>query len=178
MKNFLLSILIIIFTTGCLTFNSRSARPVAAALKKQYPDIRLEEEFSITAGAWIMGMVSMLAFDESDIDLSRIKRAEVGIYNISNLDSLKNFNFPAGLMKNRDCPELETVVKIRGEDEFTNVMICIKHDRITSIFIVAIETRELVVVNAVGNYNAIIQAVLKSVDRKKRYQQASDEREI
>lgn len=178
MKNILISVMMLVLLSGCLSFDSRSARPVAAALKQKYPDIRLEKEFAITAGSWVMDMVDMLALDGTDMDLSEIKRAEVGVYNIRNLQSLKNFEFPANMIKNRECPNLETILKVREDDEYTNVVVCIKGNRINSIFIVAIETNELVVVNAVGNYNAIIETVLKSVNRKNKHQKAPDKTHI
>lgn len=174
MKNLMLSIILLSVFSGCISFSAKSAGPVTAALEKQYPEVKISREFAFTAGAWVIGLVDKFAFDDDEgFDISRIRRAEIGVYKIRNLPSLDGFEFPTRFIKSRDCPIKETIIKIREDDEYVLVLLCMEEDRLNSIYVVSIERRELVVVKAEGDYNSIIETVLKSTGEDKHFHRVS-----
>ena len=78
----LTTVLLVIFTTGCMSFSDRHFRPVKDSLAQQMPDIRLDKEMAFSASSGLINLIDILGGNEVDLDdLNRVRiavRANLG----------------------------------------------------------------------------------------------------
>ena len=165
MKKSIIYLFMAMWLGGCVSFDARSMHPVETALKQQYPDVRIYREFEITVGTSVFGLIDMMIDeDDMDFDLSKLDRAEIGVYEIRNLPSLDEFELPVETLRLKHCPVKEELVNIREEDEFVLIIGCLKGEELRNVFVVVIEPDELTLVSASGDYEEIMKLAMNTAD--------------
>lgn len=65
------------------------------------------------------------------------------------------------------CPQREVIVRIREEDEHIQIVVCIRDEKITGLAVFVLEPQEIVVINAHGDFEGLINSMVRSSVNKK-----------
>lgn len=150
---------------GCFSLNPRSLRNMEAELIDGNPGIEFESTMKFGIGALTMDMVDFVFVQDATVDISKISRAEVGVYEMKHAIAYADFTMPQ--VGGRDCPQREVIVRVHDDDEHTEVAVCIRDDKITGFAIFTLSEKELVVVNCRGDFEALVSSVVRdSLNRK------------
>jgi hypothetical protein len=156
--------------SGCFSFNPRSLRQMESALMESNPDLEFESTMKFGVGPLAMDLVDFAFVYDDDIDISKISRADIGVYEIKQAVAYEDFTMPPGI--GRDCPQREVIVRINDEDEHVEIAVCIRKEKITGFAMFVLDAKELVVINAKGDLEALVSSVVRDkVHRKPRHEE-------
>ncbi len=144
---------------GCFSFNPRSLRQMEAALLESNPDLEIESTTKFGVGALTIDFVDFAFVHDSHIDLSKISRADIGIYELRHALTADEFTMPQG--GDRNCPQREVILRINDDHEHVEFAVCIRKEKITGIAMFALDDRELVVMNARGDFEALVSSIVR-----------------
>lgn len=154
---------------GCMSFNPASLRAMEAALLESNPDLVIAESMKFGFGALTLDFVDFAFVHERGIDVSKISRADIGIYELNGTLAVDAFTLPQDFSADRSCPRREVIVRIREENEHTQIAVCIRDEKITGLAVFVLEPRGIVVINARGDFEALVGSLVRdSVKRKPR----------
>lgn len=152
---------------GCMSFNPQSMRAVDTALAESNPDIEIASSFKLGVGFLTMDFIDFAFVHDRRIDISKISKAEIGVYELASALSVEDFVVPAALVDDRRCPRQEVIVRVRDDDEYVQVVACIKGEKVTGLAIFVLEPKEIVVINARGDLEALISKLIQDNINKK-----------
>jgi hypothetical protein len=153
--------------TGCMSFNPRSVRSLEAALIESNPNLDIESSTKFGIGALTMDFVDFAFVHDRSVDLSKISRADIAIYELRTPLAFNDFTMPQEVTADRACPRREVIMRVREEDEYMQLVVCIRNDKVTGLAMFMLEPREIVVVNARGNFEAIVSSMVKANVKKR-----------
>lgn len=153
--------------TGCMSFNPRSLREMESALRASNPDMEFTSTTKFGVGALTMDLVDFMFVHDRHIDVSKISRADVGIYELKHPLNIENFTLPQ--RDDRSCPQREVILRVIEDDEHVEMAVCIRRDKIVGFAMFVLEPEEIVVINARGDIEALVTSMLRdNVSRKSR----------
>jgi hypothetical protein len=164
----LLLALPVFLLSGCMSFNPKSLRTMEAALLESNPDMVIESTMKIGVGALTMDLVDFIFVHDRSIDVSKISRADVGIYELNSTLDVSRFRMPQADPGDRNCPQREVIVRIMEEDEHVEVAVCIRNEKITGMAVFVLEPKEIIVVNARGDFEGLVNSIVKGSMKKRR----------
>lgn len=153
--------------TGCMSFNPRSLRQMESALRDSNPAIEFESTMKFGAGALTMDLVDFVFVHGSTIDVSKISRADIGIYEVKGSFDVATFRMPQA-KHDRDCPQRDVVLRVREEDEHVEMAVCSRDGKLTGFTIFVLEPREIVVVNTRGDIPALVSSAIRGQGSSRR----------
>lgn len=158
--------------TGCMSFNPRSLRQMESALRDSNPDMEFESTTKFGVGPLTMDLVDFIFVHDRNIDISKISRADVGIYELKRPLDFVDFKVPQGT--DRNCPLREVIIRVTEEDERMEMAVCIRDDKITGFAMFVLEEDELVVMNIRGDIQGLVSAAIRdNVNRESRRERAA-----
>lgn len=145
--------------TGCLY--SREIAGTKRAIERELPEVRLDREMVVSVGPFGMGFARLFAGiadeDEARTYLRDVRRVKVGVYTVSGLTSLDDFD-PAGLRRFRD--DWDVAVKIRDDDQFTWILYRPEVDTVRDLYVLVLDDEELVMARVKGNLDRLVANVM------------------
>ena len=148
--------------SSCMSFNPRSVREVEQALLESNPDLRFASSTTFGVGALTLDLVDFAFVHDDAIDISKISRMDLGVYELDGEIDIATLKTPEYLQQTRDCAQREVIVRVREADEQVLVTACINKERITRLEILVLEPREIVIFNARGNFEALVASLVRS----------------
>jgi hypothetical protein len=152
----------LMFLASCMSFNPRSIRSLEAALMESNPTLDIESSTKFGIGALTMDFVDFAFVHDRRVDLSKISRADIGIYELGRPLAFNEFTMPEEVTVDRSCPRHEIIMRVREEDEYMQLVACIRDDKVTGLAMFVLEPREIVVINARGDFAAIVNSLVKA----------------
>ncbi len=164
-------------TTGC-TWTPELAR-VKNDIERQIPDARFEKEFSISLGPVAMRFARLVSRFVPDAREARgylkdVSRVQVAVYNMSSMPPVKHVRMPDRL-KNMTNEGWELAVKVREDDGLVWVMYRVDKDTVRDLYVVLLDSEELVIVKARGNLERLVARALSETDGVPGIPRVSDE---
>ncbi|MEQ8409854.1 MAG: hypothetical protein RKH07_16415 [Gammaproteobacteria bacterium] len=162
----LTTVLLVIFTTGCMSFSDRHFRPVKDSLAQQMPDIRLDKEIAFSASSGLINLIDILGGNE--VDLDDLNRVRIAVYKVVPANQSKRFNdvvFEMALLATNSELTWERIVRVREETEqlwiFAGLHEAEQRLEVLSIF--TLERDELVLINVDGDLGSLLQHAMAPV---------------
>lgn len=162
-----------VFLTGCMSFNPKSLRQMETALQASNPDLRIESSMKFGFGPLTMDLVDFAFVHDGSIDVSKISRAEIGIYELGGTMVVNDFTMPQDFTADRSCQERQVIVRVMEDDEHMQVVACIRDEKVIGLAVFVLEPTEIVVINARGDFEGLINAMVRSSMNKKSSYSAS-----
>lgn len=156
-----------VLLTGCMSFNPRSLRGMESALRDSNPDIEFESTTRFGVGALTLDLVDFAFVHDSRIDISKISRADIGIYEVAGDFDLSAFQMPEGT-QDRSCPQRDVILRIREDDEHVEMAVCSRNGKLIGFTIFTLEPQEFVVINTRGDIPALVSAAIRGQGRSRR----------
>ena len=100
--------------SGCMSFNPRSLRQMESALRASNPDMEFKSAMKFGVGPLTMDLVDFVFVHDGSIDVSKISRADIGIYELERPLASLDFNVPRGT--DRSCPQREVILRVSAID--------------------------------------------------------------
>ena len=151
--------------SGCFSLNPRSLREMETALVESNPNIEIESTMRFGVGALTMDMVDFAFVHDSTIDVSKIKRADIGIYELKQALSYDDFTMPQ--LDDRSCPQREVIIRVHDDTEHVEIAVCFRNEKITGLAMFILDQKELVVINCRGDLEALVSAAVRdNMNRK------------
>src|SRR5690606_22856240 len=147
--------------TGCMSFNPRSMRQMEAALIESNPDLVIESSTKFGVGGLTLDLVDFAFVHDRSLDISRISRAEIGIYELDGTVFFDDFRMPQADANDRNCPRRDVIVQVREIDEHMRITACIRGGKVTGLSMFVLEPREIVVVNLRGELEAVVNSLIR-----------------
>lgn len=168
LKKIFLSIMLVILIlnmTGCFGVNSSFRRIRNHIFDNMSIDYKKEFEFSVgPAGLLLAGMVVRFAETEEPIDdiIGEISRVQVGVYNnIDNDSEFGNFESLIRLTNLMADADWECIVRSKSSREITAVFVKYDEDILNQLFVVAMDKREMVLVEVHGDLGKVIEIAIR-----------------
>lgn len=158
--------------SGCMSFNPRSLRQMESALRASNPGMEFESTLKFGVGPLTMDLVDFVFVHDRSIDVSKISRADIGIYELKRPLDFVDFKVPNGT--DRNCPQREVILRVMEDDERVEMAVCIRDEKITGFSMFVLEPTEVVVMNVRGDMQALVSSVVRdNVNRKSRRERAA-----
>lgn len=153
-------------TTGC-AWTPELTR-VKNDIERQIPDARFEKEFSISLGPVAMRFARLVCRFVPDAREARgylkdVSRVQVAVYNMSSMPPVKHVHIPDQL-KNMTNEGWEVAVKVREDDHLVWVLYRADKNTIRDLYVVVLDSEELVLVKASGNLERLVARALSETD--------------
>lgn len=145
---------------GCFSMNPDSMEHMETALRENNPNLEIESRTTVGVGALILDLIDFVYVEDEELDISKITRAEVGIFELSKAISFEEFKIPTDAFDTAGkCPQWDEVVRVRENDEQILILACVEEETISAISVFVLEPQEIIVVNARGNLDAFITSM-------------------
>jgi len=151
--------------TGCVFVSSDFRHTKNLILDELGPaDVNTEVQLQIGPGIISLGsfVVSFTdARDEALKYLRDIRNVQVGVYNLHNVDSKRPVKIPDKISKKLARKGYEPLVKVKERDDAVWVMTKMKGKRIESLYVIALDRSELVLVEVQGRLERLIEKAIR-----------------
>jgi hypothetical protein len=151
--------------TGCMSFNPRSLRQMENALHDSNPGMEFESTTKFGVGPMTMNLVDFIFVHDRDFDVSKISRADVGVYELKRPLNVDGFAVPKG--NDRTCPRSEVIIRVVEEDEHVEIAVCIRNEKIVGLAMFVLNPMEIVVINARGDIDALVGSMVRNNANRK-----------
>lgn len=145
---------------GCMSFNPRSLRQMESALRDSNPDLDFESTMKFGVGPLTMDLVDFVFVHDASIDVSKISRADIGIYEVKGDFDIALFRMPQG-RHDRNCPQRDVILRVREDDEQVEMAVCSRGGKLTGFTIFVLEREEIVVINTRGDIPALVSSAIR-----------------
>lgn len=154
--------------SGCLWVPEFSG--VVAEIQKQVPEARFKKSIQLNLGPASLGFAGAVLGLASDHDrdvleaksyLEEVRSVKLAIYETHNLRSAKKIKLPAYLEKMIDRNKWQAVVKVQEDKEFVMAVYKLHRRSITEMFVLALNTDELVLVQVEGRLDRLFKKVMQ-----------------
>lgn len=153
--------------SGCKT-EAPGLDAVRVAIDRQLPGTRLEPEVTFSLGRFSLGLVKGLSRLGDDEDgehasriLSHLRRIEIGVYELVPTGAeAANLGLPAALEQELRRQGAEVLVRVRDEGEQTLVFFEPEGEAIRTMYVVALDDTELVLLRLQGRLDHLLAEAL------------------
>jgi hypothetical protein len=152
----------VLFLTSCVSFHPASQTNMEATLQQSNPSLAFRSSMKFGLGALTLDFVDFALVHEQSMDLSKIGRAEIGIYELSSSVNPAEFKLPATVANEKRCPQRDVIMRMREDDELVQVVACIRNTKVVGLEIFALEPKELAVISIDGDFEAFLRSVVKA----------------
>jgi hypothetical protein len=157
--------------SGCRT--SDNFNYIEKSIQEQIYPAKLVEDISFSIGSLSMRVLNGFVDNdqEAGMYMKEIKKVQVGVYKIHNVDKRESFKIPDNVEKSMIKKGWDPFVRVRKRNG-ENVMLFYRQfsEKRASIFVIALERDELSIVEINGNLDNILEKAicehsLRVVDR-------------
>ncbi len=156
--------LISCFFPGCILVNTDFLNTKKLILEEIGP-VDVKTEFQLQIGP---GMISLGCFtvsftnkkDEVLKYLKDIKNVQIGVYNLYDVDRKRPIAIPGKIGRKLAQNGYEPMVKVKERDSAVWVMTKMKGKRIESLYVIALDRSELVLVEVQGRLERLIEKAI------------------
>ena len=150
---------LLLYCTGCKT--SAEFNHIENSIRNEISPANLDTDFKFSIGWLSKRIACSFMDDEADVYLKEIKKVQVGIYKISNSDRSDSFRIPDNVKQCMLNKGWEPFVYVRDKGG-ENVSIYFRQlsEEVASIYVIALEPRELVIVEFSGKLNKILEKTI------------------
>lgn len=157
---FIALLIALLLLNGCMSFNPRSLRQMESALRDSNPDLDFESTMKFGVGPLTMDLVDFVFVHDNRIDVSKISRADVGIYEVKGDFDFTRFRMPHS-RQDRHCEQRDVILRVREDDEQVEMAVCSRNGKLTGFTIFVLEREELVVINTRGDIPALVSSAIR-----------------
>lgn len=141
---------------------------VCRDLEKQVPGASFDREFAMTLGPVSLAFAKMVTAFIPDAREARgylrdVSRIEVAVYEVTAMPTIDGVRMPNHLQRLRD-EGWETAVKVRDDDNIVWLMYRIEKNAIREMYVVVLDSDELVLVKARGRLDRLAARALLEAD--------------
>ena len=151
--------------TGCVSLRTPELAEVRYEIEDAFPGTEFKKDTEISVGPVMMAMIRAGARFAPDSEewrpfISGARRVQVAVYHARSLpkETHRNLDMPARLSEMLNVEGWELVFKSREKDEVTWVLYRLKHNKVRNVYVVALDKRELTLVNVEGDITKVILA--------------------
>ncbi|MFQ5629473.1 MAG: DUF4252 domain-containing protein [bacterium] len=154
--------------SGCLWVPEFSS--IVAEIQKQVPEARFKKSIQLNLGPASLGFARAVLGLASDHDndvleaksyLEEVQSVKIAVYETYNLRSAKKIRMPAYLEKMIARNKWQTVVKVQEDREYVMAVYKMHRRSITEMFVLALNTDELVLVQVEGRLDKLFEKVME-----------------
>ena len=153
------------FLSGCILVNSDFLHTKRLILNEiGAVDVKTEFQLQIGSGLISLGGIAVSFTDSKDAIckyLRDIKNVQVGVYNLYNVDRKRPIAIPDKIGKKLSRKGYEPLVKVKERDGAVWVMTKMKGKRIESLYVIALDRSELVLVEIQGRLERLIEKAIR-----------------
>ena len=153
------------FLPGCILVNSDFLHTKELILDEIGPaDVKTEFQLQIGPGMISLGCIAVSftdAKDEVNKYLKDIRNVQVGVYNLYDVDRKQPIVIPNKIGKKLLRKGYEPLVKVKERDGAVWVMTKMKRKRIESLYVIALDRSELVLVEVQGRLERLIEKAIR-----------------
>src|SRR5690606_9309051 len=95
---------------GCVSFNPQSLRMVETSLLQSNPDLDISSSSTFGLGALTIDFIDFAFVHNRNIDVSKISRADIGVYELRAAVDIEKFVMPETIAGGRHCPRQEVIL--------------------------------------------------------------------
>jgi len=167
------SVLVVVMLAAVLTVGSGciwtpELTRVKNDIENQIPNAHFEKEFSLSLGPLALGFARLATrfvpdtYDARDY-LKDVRRVQVAVYNTTSMPPVGNVRVPERLSRMAELG-WEVAVKVREENELVLVMYRVEDESVRDLYVVVLNTTELVIVKASGHLERLVARALREGD--------------
>jgi hypothetical protein len=150
-------------SSGCLW--TPDLAMVRKDIERQIPGVNFEKEIELTLGPITMAFARLVTRMSSDANdaasyLQDVRRIELAVYNADHMPPTSTVTMPERLKKMTAGDDWELAVKIRDDNKLVWVMYRIDDDTIKELYVVMLDSDELVLVKAEGKLERLLARAL------------------
>lgn len=112
-------------------------------------------------GPLTIDLIDFALVHERGLDVSKISRAEVGIYELSSSLQLSEFKVPGHSLSNRRCDQNQIIIKVKEPESHVFISACIEADSVAGLSVLVVEPENIIVVNVRGDFDAMIESLVQ-----------------
>lgn len=162
--------LLVFLLPGCV-FISRDFRMTRNEILKEIGDVDIDTEVQLQIGPGLLSIGKMVAScteidDEAKEYLRDIHNVQVGVYKLRNVKKSR-ISIPKRIAKRLERKGYEPMVKVKERNEATWVMTKMKGNKLRSLYVIALDREELVLVEVEGRLGKIVEKAIQEHGIKK-----------
>jgi len=151
-------------TSGCLW--APDLAMVRKDIERQLPGASFEKEIELSLGPISLAfarLVTRIVPDAREASgyLRDVSRIEIAVYNAERVPPARDVKMPQKLKDMTSGEGWEMAVKVRDDDELVWVLYRIDDDSIKELYVVALDSDELVMVRAEGKLERLVARALE-----------------
>lgn len=157
-------ILILTLCSGCLW--APDLDRVRRDIQRQLPGSEFHKEIALSLGPVTLGLARLITkfvpeTEEARKYLGDVSRVKVAIYEVENVPDAAEVKIPKDLKKLLKKDGWELVVKTREDDSATWILCQLDDDKLKGIYVVVLDSDELVLVRAHGNLEQLFEKAMQ-----------------
>lgn len=154
--------------TGCLWTPEFSG--IVAEINKQVPEARFKKNIQLNLGPASLGfaraVLGLASGQDRDVReaksyLEEVSSIKLAIYETNNLHSAKKIKLPSYLERMIQRNNWQTVVKVQEDHEFVMAVYKQHRQSITEMFVLALSSDELILVQVEGRLDRLFEKVME-----------------
>ncbi|UCG53043.1 MAG: DUF4252 domain-containing protein [Candidatus Latescibacterota bacterium] len=135
-------------------------------IERQIPGAEFKKEIALSLGPVTMGLARLIVklapdTEEAASYLRDVSRVKVAVYEAENVPYDVDLRIPRDLEKLLEKDDWELVVKTRDKGEAVWILCRVEGDRLKSLYVVALDNDELVLVQAHGNLDRLFEKAMR-----------------
>lgn len=151
--------LVVLALGGCMSFNPRSLRQMESELRDSNPELEFEATMKFGVGPLTMDLIDFAFVHDEHIDLSKISRADIGIYEVKGGFEHADFRVPPGNARN--CPQRDVILRVTEEHERVEIAVCSRSGKLTGFTLFVLDRQEIVVINTRGDIKGLVSSAIR-----------------
>lgn len=166
-KILVLSLVILLstcFLPGCILVNSDFLHTKKLILDEIGPaDVKTEFQLQIGSGLISLGGLAVSFTDENEVCqyLRDIKNVQVGVYRLDDISQKRPVAIPDKIGNKLTRKGYEPMVRVKERDSAVWVMTKMRGKRLESLYVIALDRSELVLVEVQGRLERLIEKAIK-----------------
>lgn len=159
-------LVVTVASAGCMWAPELAS--VCRDIEQQVPGASFDREFAMTLGPVSLAFAKLVTAFIPDAREARgylrdVSRIEVAVYDVDSMPTVEGVRMPDRLQRMSD-EGWETAVKVREDDNVVWLMYRIENDAIREMYVVVLDTDELVLVKARGRLDRLAARALLEAD--------------
>jgi len=156
--------LILTLCSGCLW--APDLDRVRRDIEGQLPGVEFNKEFALSLGPVTLGLAKLITkfvpdAEEARMYLNDVSRVKVAIYEADSVPEDVKLKIPKDLKKLLEKDGWELVVKTQEDRDATWILCQLDGDKLKGIYVVVLDTDELVLVRAHGNLDRVFEQAMR-----------------
>lgn len=159
-----LSGILILLFAGCMPSNEFNY--IERAIRKQIYPAKIKTKFKFSFGPISLSTIKTVvnftdASDEAISYLAEIKKVQVGVYEIRNVDRSSQLRIPPDAEKKLNELGWEIFIRVKEKNEHVDLFYKQINKYISSMYVIVVEDDELVIVEVKGKLDRLIEKAIQ-----------------